>query len=236
MKYLLTTLFIVYTSFIMSKKDMPVPNIGIIETSTDVQVNDTINIYTEITGNKPPEDVFIKCLNGLKNLNLEADSVINKQLVTIIDFRLSSNMKRLWVIDLNQKKVLYNTLVAHGRNSGNEFACSFSNRPSSNQSSLGFYLTGETYQGKHGLSLFLDGQEEGYNDKARERTVVMHGADYVSSYFIKKYGRLGRSFGCPSIPMEFYKDIINTIKGGTCLFIYYPDLQYENSSVLLNRH
>src|SRR5690606_932140 len=108
--------------------------------------------------------------------------------------------------DLKSKKVLFNTLVAHGRNTGQATADKFSNLPNSNMSSLGFYLTDETYFGKHGLSLKLDGMDNGHNDKARERAIVMHGADYVSDSFVKQHGRLGRSLGCPALPQEISKE------------------------------
>jgi hypothetical protein len=111
---------------------------------------------------------------------LQTKGKIQKNILTLIDFSLSSNVKRLWIIDLNTKTVLFNSLVAHGRNTGNEFAASFSNKSESFKSSLGFYATGEVYQGKHGLSLRLDGLERGVNDNARARAVVMHGADYVA--------------------------------------------------------
>src|SRR5699024_9246237 len=124
---------------------------------------------------------------------LREKGVIQKDILTLIDFSMSSNTKRLWVIDLATNTVLFQSLVAHGRNTGEEFASDFSNRNSSYQSSLGFYATGEIYQGKHGASLRLDGLERGVNDNARQRAVVIHGADYVSDSFIQKHKRLGRS-------------------------------------------
>lgn len=142
--------------------------------------------------------------------------------------------KRLYVIDLVKRQLLYHTYVAHGRNSGDLYADKFSNEISSYQSSLGFYQTLGTYQGKHGLSLKLQGLESGFNTNALSRAVVMHGADYVSEDFIKKIGRLGRSFGCPAIPYNVHKAIIETIKNGACLFVYSPNKQYlQKSSFLL---
>jgi len=166
---------------------------------------------------------------GLKKLENKLDQ---KHIITIIDFDLSSTKKRLWVLDLKSQKVLFNTYVAHGRNSGNDLATKFSNISGSNQSSLGFYITSNTYQGKHGLSLLLDGQEKGINDKARSRAIVIHGADYVSANFIKKHGRLGRSFGCPSLPKENYREIITTIANGSGLFIHRTDKAYLAQSKL----
>jgi hypothetical protein len=182
--------------------------------------------------NYPAYDVFAIALRGFNNL--KAKHEIKKSILTIIDFSKSSNEKRLWVIDLDKHKVLFNDYVAHGRNSGNEFAKTFSDKPNSYMSSIGFYFTGQTYQGKHGLSLRLDGLEEKYNQHARDRAIVMHGANYVSTDFIKKYGRLGRSYGCPSVSMDIYKDVIETICDGSLLFIYYPDKNYLQHSGILN--
>ena len=124
--------------------------------------------------------------------------------------------------------------MAHGKKSGNKYAKKFSNLPNSNESSIGFYITGETYTGKHGLSLRLDGMDKGFNDNARKRAIVMHGAKYVSGDFIKKYGRLGRSLGCPSLSMNIYKDVIDTIRDGSILFIYSPGNEFIIKSSVLN--
>ncbi len=181
----------------------------------------------------PSFDVFMKAMKGYHQLKSNGQ-LLKEHILTIVDFRLSSNTKRLWIIDLKEKKVLHHTLVAHGRNTGDEFAEKFSNTPESHQSSLGFYVTGETYIGKHGTSLYLDGMEKNINDNARERYIVMHGADYVSESFIKQNGRLGRSFGCPSIPREVEADIISLIADKSCLFIYYPESNYEKQSAFIN--
>lgn len=177
----------------------------------------------------PPFDVFSAGLAGYQELETQYN-LAAKRILTLIDFRRSANEKRLWVIDLKNKKLLYHSLTAHGRNSGDIFARSFSNTPNSNQSSLGFYVTGKTYIGKHGISLKLHGVEAGINDNAEARAIVMHGADYVSESFIKTYGRLGRSFGCPAVPMALHKKIIPQLADGTCLFIFYPDPTYTSSS------
>jgi len=146
--------------------------------------------------------------------------------LSIIDFTRPSNEKRFWIIDLKRRIVLHHTLVAHGKNSGELYANKFSNTPESNQSSLGLYVTGKTYVGKNGLSLKLHGLEPGVNDRAEERAIVIHSADYVSERFIKQNGRLGRSFGCPTIPVENHKEIINTLANGSCLYIHYtPSIQ-----------
>lgn len=164
---------------------------------------------------------------------LKAAGKVTKDIICICDFNQPSSNERLYVIDLSKGKLLYNTLVAHGRNSGNEYARSFSNVASSNKSSLGFYTTEQTYIGEHGLSLKLKGCEKGFNDNAEERAIVVHGASYVDCSFIEQNGRLGRSFGCPSIPYSLHRPIIEAIKNGGCLFIFYPDKNYLASSKLL---
>ena len=182
----------------------------------------------------PPLPLLQTALAGYELL-LKEKCVSRPEVITIIDFSLPSDKERLWVLDLINRKVLFRCLVAHGRNSGEVMAKKFSNNPGSNASSPGFYITGETYIGKHGLSLALDGLETGINDKARARAIVMHGADYVSADFIRKYGRLGRSFGCPAVPEELSKEIIETIKGGSCLFIYAPETSYTSNSQIINK-
>ncbi|MDP2159560.1 MAG: murein L,D-transpeptidase catalytic domain family protein [Flavobacterium sp.] len=180
----------------------------------------------------PNMESFSSALEGF--YQLKEKGKIQKDILTIIDFTLSSTEKRMWVIDMATHKVLYHTLVAHGRNTGEEFAKQFSNKEESYQSSLGFYATAETYIGKHGFSLRLDGLEKGINDKARDRAIVIHGADYVSEKFVKQTGRLGRSQGCPALPVELTKEIINVIKDNSCLFIYYPSQKYTVQSKLVS--
>lgn len=180
----------------------------------------------------PQFESFTKALEGF--YQLKQKGLIQNDILTLVDFSMSANSKRMWVIDMSTNTVLYHSLVAHGRNSGEEFATAFSNKSESYQSSLGFYLTGEIYQGKHGLSLRLDGLEKGINDKARERAVVIHGADYVSEKFIKQNKRLGRSHGCPALPVELNQEIIKTIKDKSCLFIYHPSRSYKVASKLIS--
>lgn len=183
---------------------------------------------------RPQFDIFQRAFAGYLALQ-QSGKLSSKKILTIIDFRKSANEKRMWIIDVENKKVLFHSLTAHGRNTGNLFAEKFSNTPNSNQSSLGFYVTGQKYIGKHGISLKLHGVEKGINDMAEARAIVMHGADYVSESYIKKYGRLGRSFGCPAVPMELHKEIIPLLAGGTCLFIFYPDAQYLAKSKFDNQ-
>lgn len=157
-----------------------------------------------------------------------------RSVLTLIDFRLPSDAKRLWVLDLADRRVLFHELVAHGENTGRAWAKSFSNRLGSHQSSLGTFITGDTYVGRHGYSLRLQGMDPGINDRAMERAIVVHGAYYVSAEFVARYGRLGRSWGCPALPMDVAAPVIDTIKHGSVLFAYYPDPTLERRSPYLN--
>jgi hypothetical protein len=209
----------------------------------DVYVEDPVEVFEEhvrylyktigLKNNGLSFDVFRYALIGY--YNLKNNSAIKKRgIISIIDYRKSSNDERFYVIDLINKKVLYHTLVAHGRHSGELYARHFSNEPGSLKSSLGFFVTGNTYEGEHGYSLYLYGKERGINDKAKERRIIVHGAYYARSSFIKQYGRLGRSQGCPALPAGLHIDIIDTIVGGTCLFQFYNDSKYLRSSSLLD--
>ncbi len=179
--------------------------------------------------------VFNKAYRGYLNL-LNAGKVNpDKKIISICDFNLPSTENRLWIIDLATGKVLFNTYVAHGQGSGEECAQTFSNKSDSHQSSLGFYVTSETYNGEHGISLKLNGMDHGFNDAAFDRGIVVHGANYVSQEFINGNERLGRSWGCPAVADELKMPIINAIKDGTCMFIYSPDSKYEKNAYWLNK-
>jgi hypothetical protein len=154
-------------------------------------------------------------------------------LLTIIDYTRPSTEPRLYVIDLKTAKLLFHTLVAHGRNTGENFAEHFSNQPRSHKTSLGFYVTGKSYDGENGYSLKLKGMEASLNDNAEKRSIVIHGAWYVSRAFADKCGRLGRSWGCPALPLKVTKEVIDTIKEGSCLFIYFDDPDYLSASEYL---
>jgi len=192
---------------------------------------------------KKDEQRIHKAARGLErkvlHLALEADRNARKQgrgkknILTIIDYSLPSTKKRLWVIDLAQGKVLFHELVAHGKGSGNNRARNFSNQPDSLASSLGLYETIGTYNGKHGYSLKLKGLEKGFNDKAEDRAIVFHGAWYASRAFADKYGRLGRSWGCPALDKRVVRKVIDTIKNGSLVFIYYPDRNWLSGSRFL---
>ena len=177
-------------------------------------------------------DAYKYAIQGYENLKRQG-KFTSTNIITVIDFTKPSYEKRLFVIDLNQPALLFNTYVAHGQQSGKLFAEKFSNTPSSYQSSLGFYETKEPYIGKHGYSLEINGLEKGFNDKADARAIVVHGAAYVSEGFIKMQGYLGRSWGCPAIPDKLSKPVIDVIKSGTCMFIYARDNNYISHSTLL---
>jgi hypothetical protein len=162
--------------------------------------------------------VFQKALTGYYNLKA-ANKVQNSSVLTVVDFTKSSRVKRMWIIDVLNKHLLLNTLVAHGQGSGNDMATNFSDINESHQSSLGFFLADDVYVGKHGRSLRLDGLDAGFNTSARARGIVIHAADYVSEGTINQIGRLGRSFGCPAVSPQVVTEVINTLKGKTVFFI-----------------
>jgi hypothetical protein len=190
-------------------------------------------IYKMLGENDLSAATFRSALKGY--FNLQEKKMLANNILTIVDYSKSCNQKRFFVIDLQQKKVVYKSLVAHGRNSGATFAKDFSNKHASMKSSLGFFVTGETFNGQHGNSLRLDGVETNINDNARDRGIIIHAADYVSDGFVKKYGRLGRSLGCPALPNHLNDSIINLIKDKSCVFVYYPDRTYLKKSAIINK-
>jgi hypothetical protein len=197
-------------------------------------ITDDIYVDVNLSDTGLSREVFTMAIKGLKKLFTEG-KLNNPDIVTIADYSQSSNKKRLYVIDLKNRKLLFNTYVAHGRNTGDEYAKSFSNMEGSFKTSLGFYVTEQPIVGSHtGFSLLIEGVEKGINDLAVKRAIIIHAAEYATENFIKKYGRLGRSYGCPSVPPEWNKPIINAIKGGSCLFLYNPDKDYISKSTLLN--
>ena len=176
--------------------------------------------------------LFKKAVIGYYNMKRE--NLLSGHLLTVIDFRQASNQERLYIIDMEERKLIRRSLVAHGKNSGGKYPVSFSNTPESNKSSIGFYVTAETYYGENGLSLKIDGKDFPFNTNVRKRHIVIHGSDYVSQEEIEKQGFIGQSEGCPALPWNNYKEIINTIKGGHCLFIYSSDPLYQNYSAFMN--
>lgn len=179
------------------------------------------------------EEAFAYAWKGYQYL-LDNKKITRTGYLTICDFSQSSKQKRLYIIDVANNKLVINTYVAHGKNSGSEYATQFSNRPESLQSSLGFYVTSNTYIGEHGLSLRINGVDPGYNDNALERSIVIHGAAYVDGARVKAGMYMGRSWGCPAVPEKESATIITTIKNGSCLFIYHPSKNYLLHSKILN--
>lgn len=172
--------------------------------------------------------VFEKAVVGYYNLKIANRLPANSSVLTIVDFNKPSTTKRMWIVDLQKRKLILNTWVAHGQGSGDNVANAFSNNDESHQSSLGFYVTDEIYTGKHGQSLRLDGVDVGFNDKARSRDIVLHGAEYVNQNTIDQLGRLGRSFGCPAVSTEVVGQVIETIKNKNVLFINANDSAYTS--------
>lgn len=177
---------------------------------TEMQLENTINFVA-----------FQQAMIGYNKIEEK-----KKDIITLIDFTKPSSEERFYVLNVKQRKLLFTSVVSHGRNSGNLYATSFSNQSGSNKSSLGFYITQHTYQGKNGYSLVLDGLEKGINDRAKERAIVIHGASYSNPSVITSSGRLGRSLGCPALPQAISHKVINTIKDGSLLYIYANNNNY----------
>lgn len=196
---------------------------------------DACSIFTSIQLDQYglSEQAFIHAWKGYQHL-LKESKITRQQYLTVCDLSQSSSKKRFYIIDIKNPSLVMQTYVAHGKNSGAEYATRFSNKPESLQTSLGFYITSNTYIGKHGLSLRLEGVDPGFNDKALVRTIVMHGASYVDGARAKAGIFMGRSWGCPAVPANQSTKIINTIKEGSCLFIYHPDNNYLTHSKILN--
>lgn len=190
---------------------------------TDFEVSELGTIETE---------VFDLAL-GAASCAVKSGVVKNPPTLTVIDYSKPSSEQRLWVFDLRSRELLYQELVAHGQGSGANMASQFSNEPETHRTSLGLFVTRDTYVGKNGYSLRLDGLDKGVNDRARERAIVMHGAPYVSDAFVKANGRLGRSWGCPAVRELVAREMIDTVKGGGLVFAYYPDSDWLKSSKYL---
>ena len=170
-------------------------------------------------------------LTALKRL-LASGAKVRSDVITVIDYTKPSTEHRLWVFDLAHTRVLFDELAAHGRNSGDNRAMRFSNAPDSLMTSLGVFLTGETYIGKHGLSLRLEGLEKGFNDNSMARAIVLHAADYVSDAIANATGRIGRSWGCPAVRPEISRPLIQTLQGRSLVLAYYPDGAWMRNSKL----
>ena len=207
-----------------------------------------VNAYAKQQCAQPAPDSLVSSLlrqaSGLRKdvleLALEASTcaedkglVKRHDILTVIDYSLPSSQPRLFIFDLRSQKLLFRELVAHGKNSGGDLASFFSNSSGSQASSLGLFVTEDTYIGGNGYSLRLRGLEEGVNDMAWDRAIVMHGAYYVSREAIKALGRLGRSWGCPAVRAEIADKVIDTVRGGSAIFAYYPDKNWLASSAFL---
>lgn len=196
--------------------------------------NEALSLYESLDLEKLglSQQAFLYAMKGFRRLE-ENGQLLNNAVLSVIDFSLPSTQKRFFVIDINSNSLLYHTYVSHGKNFGKLMAKKFSNRSGSYQSSLGFYTTGNTYFGKHGFSLRLIGKEKGINDKALQRGIVIHSAGYANEQFAQQQGYLGRSQGCPAVPEEIHRELIQTIQNGSCLFIYSPAAIYSKQSRLV---
>lgn len=227
-------LLILFISYPVYSEGFPVEREGssLVEDSlsAEISMNATEELYQALSLDTLVDySVFEKAMIGYQKI----DNITNKDVITLIDFSKPSTEERLFVIDLKEKRILFSTHVAHGKRSGNNYATSFSNKIRSNQSSLGFFVTGNTYRGRRGYSLTMEGMEKGINDNVRARGVVFHGAKYANPETISWGGRLGRSQGCPALPTKLARPIIDTIKGGTMVFIYADYDNYISKSSIL---
>jgi len=221
-------ILLVFISTLNVFADGDINSVGSSSDKIDMSQEEIMSLYQQIELEDDfAFETFQRALAGYETYPCE-----KKEIITIIDYTKPSTEERLFIINLEKKELLFKTLVAHGKNTGLNLAVNFSNTGSSLKSSPGFYITAETYHGKHGYSLRLDGLEKGINDNARTRAIVMHGANYVSKDFIKAHMRLGRSWGCPAVPVELSKEIIDLIKGGSCLYIHANDENYLDQSII----
>lgn len=203
-----------HTKVHTSKVDLPIIN----KTETDTNLNVNPRVW----------NLALKAYN-----NANQKGYIKQKILTIIDYSLPSTVKRMWVVNVPERKVLYHTLVAHGKYTGGLLAKHFSDHPGSRASSLGLFVTENTYIGSKGYSLRLRGLEDGFNAQAKSRAIVVHGAWYATATFAAQHGRLGLSWGCPAVSPSLAKPIINDIKGGSLVFAYYPDSNWLKTSRFL---
>lgn len=218
-------------SFLLVASNVAISAPSALSTQTFAKPAFNINTEFEHLSKKAPtlnKKVLKIALNAYQKASNNGN--VKKPILTIIDYSLPSSKQRMWVFDIKKERLLFNTHVAHGKNSGMTVPNHFSNKSSSKETSLGTYVTRDTYFGSKGYSLNLVGLEKGINDNAYDRRVVLHGAWYVEPSFIKKSGRAGRSWGCPSVAKSMAKPIINTLKNGSVIFAYYPDKNYLSHS------
>ena len=225
MKYLFLFLAILSISFISAPS---VPAVPVVEKTNAGSLYNKLGLDKLQLSPK----AFFYALQGIARLKAQG-MLENDSIISIADFSLPSCKKRLFILNLNSGELLFNTFVSHGRNSGTMMATRFSNKLNSLQSSLGFYITADTYLGEHGYSLRLQGIERNINDNAYNRGIVMHSAAYVDESLIRSQGYIGRSWGCPAVPIALHKQIIETIKNGSCLFIYSGNRYYTSHSKMI---
>jgi len=222
---------------LITEPSAPLPEVSLAdeEITENLSIEEEISLlYTAFSENNTTVPSLESFSNGMKGYyKLFDQGLVKKEILTIIDFSLSSKEKRMWVLDMKNNEVLINSVVSHGKNTGEEFATKFSNTLNSLQSSLGFYVTGETYMGGNGYSLFIDGMEKEFNSRARERYVVIHGAAYANPETIKSLGRLGKSYGCPAVPTAITKEFIDTIKDKSVVYIHSKDKTYAERSQMI---
>jgi len=193
-----------------------------------------LNLYSSLAHAAPElnPDVLKHALSAMQCA--VGNGLERSERLAVIDYSQPSTARRLWIFDLRKQTLVLRDLVAHGQKSGENFATQFSNREGSYQSSLGLFRTQESYEGAHGYSLRMDGLEPGFNDRARERAIVIHAADYVSPLWSKREGRIGRSQGCPAVRPQVARQVVDKLKGGQFMFSWYPDQRWLKSSAYLN--
>jgi hypothetical protein len=205
-------------------------SIGFAQANLTTPVDQTIPAITSKAPSLKPD--VLKLALTAYNCAVE-NGYGKKKKLTIIDYSMPETKKRMWVIDLNTDKIVFNSLVAHGEGSGGETPTHFSNTPETHESSLGLFMTGDTYFGQDGYSLHLHGLERGFNDHAYSRSVVIHGAWYVNEEAARE-GYLGRTWGCPAVPERLAQPIVDTIKNGSLIFAYYPNSKWLKHSQFLH--
>lgn len=226
--FLLLIFFSGMNMFLCSSSDMEKENPDM---SGNRRVMHYIELYSSLgLEGKLDRSIFLQAVSGYEKIGRQRN-----EMLTIIDFSQPSSNERMFVIDMKNRKLVCSSVVSHGRNSGTVYAREFSNKYGSYMSSLGFYLTDNVYNGKNGYSLALEGLEKGFNDNARQRAIVVHGADYCNPQVARNGGMLGRSLGCPAIPQEMTKKIIDTIKGGSVMFIYADSEYYLSKSKFIDK-
>lgn len=223
---------LILSLFLVSYGPKPLNALPNIKTKT-IKTDPVSNKVAKLTSAAADLDPKVLKLAIEAYYHAKSHGEVHNPLLTVIDYSLKSSLKRLWVFDVDHNKLLFHTHVSHGKGTGGLYAKHFSNRAGSHQSSIGVYITGKTYQGDKGLSLRLNGKEKGINDKALGRAIVMHGAWYANPKFIKQNGYAGRSWGCPALPTQVAKNVINKIKKGSLIFAYYPNHQWLSHSKYL---